>query len=312
MEERMENYEDCARRIQAYWRSFRDRRLFSLLMNTVRSAEQCLASAVLRQLSPREAELLKDPSLKCKIRFRFAGPRFPPSVVFKIFHTGGGGRYLSGKKVFSPSNQATADTCRMMGHRAFMDLISIDEFHKAAVEPQDVICMRDYMQYSSHLDELPASVGGRENGWRFLSLKVLSRDVMLREGEKPGTRLKMVLPFRHLIQSHFAGQNLSHRGSRASSRRSAHAQNTAARKRRLYGLSEAERVDEQKNMDSINTHDMKKLNGTKRDIKIVLPSVEIEDYDDNSSQSEWEEEAEELCNWSKQLNIDAVETPAFM
>ncbi|KAF4113895.1 hypothetical protein G5714_006440 [Onychostoma macrolepis] len=45
-------------------------------MNTVRSAEQCLASAVLRQLSPREAELLKDPSLKCKIRFRFAGPRF--------------------------------------------------------------------------------------------------------------------------------------------------------------------------------------------------------------------------------------------
>lgn len=30
-------------------------------------------------------------------------------------------------------------------------------------------------QYSSHLDELPARVGGRENGWRRLSLKVLSR-----------------------------------------------------------------------------------------------------------------------------------------
>uniref|UniRef100_A0A672RK25 Uncharacterized protein n=1 Tax=Sinocyclocheilus grahami TaxID=75366 RepID=A0A672RK25_SINGR len=106
----------------------------------------CLASAVLRQLSPREAELLKDPSLKCKIRFRFAGPQFPPSLVFKIFHIGGGGHYLSGKKVFSPSNQATADTCRMMGNRAFMDLISMDEFHRAAIEPQDVICMRDYMQ----------------------------------------------------------------------------------------------------------------------------------------------------------------------
>uniref|UniRef100_A0A8C2PWE4 Uncharacterized protein n=1 Tax=Cyprinus carpio TaxID=7962 RepID=A0A8C2PWE4_CYPCA len=202
------------------------------------------ASAVLRQLSPREAELLKDPSLKCKIRFRFAGPRFPPSLVFKIFHTGGGGHYLSGKKVFSPSNQATADTCKIMGNRAFMDLISMDEFHGAAVEPQDVICMRDYMQYSSHLDELPACVGGRENGWRFLSLKVLSRDVMLREGVKPGTtgRLKTVLPFRRLARSHFAGQQLSHRGSRVSTRQSARAQNTAAQKRRLYGLSEAQRV----------------------------------------------------------------------
>ncbi|KAL0194198.1 hypothetical protein M9458_012494, partial [Cirrhinus mrigala] len=66
--------------------------------------------------------------------------------------------------------------------------------------------------YSSHLDELPACVGGRENGWRFLSLKVLSRDVMLREGVKPETRgrLKTVLPFRHLINSHFAGRQLSH------------------------------------------------------------------------------------------------------
>lgn len=42
--------------------------------------------------------------------------------------------------------QATADTCRMMGNRAFMDLISVNEIHKSAVEPQDVICMRDYMQ----------------------------------------------------------------------------------------------------------------------------------------------------------------------
>ncbi|XP_073689176.1 uncharacterized protein CXorf58 homolog [Garra rufa] len=276
MEERIKNYEDCARRIQACWRSFRNRWLFRVLMNTVRSAEQRLASAVLRQLSPREAELLKDPSLKCKVRFRFAGPRFPPSVVFKIFHIGGGGHYLSGKKVFSPSSQ-----------------------------------------YSSHLDELPACVGGRENGWRFLSLKVLSRDVGFREGVKPGTRgrLNTVLPFRHLSQSHFAGRQHSHRGSQASSRRSARAQNTVARKRRLYSLSEPKRIsNEQTHMHSINTHDMKQVNGTteKQDIKIVLPSVETEEYDDNSSQSEWEEEAEKLCNWSKQLNIDAVETPAFI
>lgn len=35
---RLENYENCARRIQLYWRSFRDRRLFRLLINTLRSA----------------------------------------------------------------------------------------------------------------------------------------------------------------------------------------------------------------------------------------------------------------------------------
>lgn len=68
-------------------------------------------------------------------------------------------------------------------------------------------------------------------------------------------------------------------------------------------------LDEQKH---INTHDMKKQNETteKLDIKIVLPSVETEDY--NSSESEWEEEAEKLCSWSKQLNIDALETPVFI
>jgi len=43
-------------------------------------------------------------------------------------------------------HQATADSCRMMGNRVFMDLISVNEIHKAAVEPQDMMCMRDYMQ----------------------------------------------------------------------------------------------------------------------------------------------------------------------
>ncbi|XP_067296443.1 uncharacterized protein CXorf58 homolog isoform X2 [Pseudorasbora parva] len=311
MEESMKNYENCARRIQSYWRSCRDRRIFRLLMNSVRLAEQCPASTVLHQLSPREAQLLKDPSLKCKLRFRFAGPRFPPSVVFKIFHIGGRGHYLSGQKAFAFSNQATADSCRMMGNRAFMDLISVNEIHKAAFEPQDVICMRDYMQYSSHMDELPARLGGRENGWRFLSLKALSRDVTLKKGVKPGARCYGV--GRHLARSDLAGQQLSHRGFLSSTRRSARAQNTAARKRRLYGLTETDEVLDE-HMDSINNHDMKKQNGTteKWGIKIVLPSVETEDYEDNSSESEWEEEAEKLCNWSKQLDIDAVETPELI
>ncbi len=68
-------------------------------------------------------------------------------------------------------------------------------------------------------------------------------------------------------------------------------------------------LDEQKH---VNTRDMNKQNETpeKLDITIVLPSVETDDY--NSSESEWEEEAEKLCSWSKQLHIDALETPAFI
>ncbi|KAM9440474.1 LOW QUALITY PROTEIN: uncharacterized protein CXorf58 homolog [Clarias gariepinus] len=172
-----------ARRIQVFWRARRDRKVFKLLMSTARSAEslshfitltvdelkvteghyrvmmfaqeECLTPAVLRQLSPREANLLKDQSLQCKVRIRFSGPQFPPVIVFKIFQTGRGGRYLSGKNVFQPSNQATVDSCRMMGNRKYMDLMQEDEVHwqgRVISRPADVTCIRDYMQYSSHLD----------------------------------------------------------------------------------------------------------------------------------------------------------------
>ncbi|KAI7813735.1 hypothetical protein IRJ41_024482, partial [Triplophysa rosa] len=272
-----EMYENCARRIQSYWRSHRNRRLFKLLVNTVRSAERCLTPAALRQLSPREAELLKDPGLKYRLRFRqvdftlvFAGPHFPPSVVFKIFHIGVGGHYLSGKQLFTPSNQ-----------------------------------------YSSHLDELPACLGGRENGWRFLSREVLSRNIR-RENIKSETtgsvvaHLKKGLAWGHLTLSHFSRQQLSQRCLPASSRRSARVKNTAARKRRLY----RERVlEEERHLDNMNNNntDKQKSTAEKYDIKIVLPSAETEDYDDGSSESEWEEEAEKLCNWSKQLNLDDID-----
>ncbi|XP_073670841.1 uncharacterized protein CXorf58 homolog [Paramisgurnus dabryanus] len=269
----MEVYEDYARRIQSYWRSYRNRKLFKLLVNTIRSAEQCLTAGALRQLSPREADLLKDPSLKCRLRFRFAGPQFPPSVVFKIFQTGAGGQYLSGKKLFTSSNQ-----------------------------------------FSSHLDELPACLGGRENGWRFLSLKVLSRNI--RDDVKSGMKRPCVGNLkkgRSWGHSRFSGQQLSQRG--LSSRCSARAKITAARMRRLYVLGDAERVsEEERNMDNINSYktDNQKSTAEKYEIRIILPSVQTEDYGDSSSDSEWEEEAEELCNWSKQLNTDDVDAPEFV
>lgn len=68
-------------------------------------------------------------------------------------------------------------------------------------------------------------------------------------------------------------------------------------------------LEEERHLDNIhnNNTDKQKSTGKKYDIKIVLPSVETEDYDDSSSESEWEEEAEKLCNWSKQLNLDDID-----
>uniref|UniRef100_A0A3B4E769 Uncharacterized protein n=1 Tax=Pygocentrus nattereri TaxID=42514 RepID=A0A3B4E769_PYGNA len=148
-----EKREKSARRIQAFWKSYQDRKLFHLLMNTVRSAEQCVSPAVLRQVSPLEASLLTDRSLQCKVRFRFSGPQFPPVIVFKIFYTGRGRRYLSGKKLFRPSNQATADSYKVMGNRRFMELLMEDEvqWHGREIsDPIDITCMRDYVQVRTH------------------------------------------------------------------------------------------------------------------------------------------------------------------
>lgn len=71
-------------------------------------------------------------------------------------------------------------------------------------------------QYSSHLDELPACLGGRENGWRFLSQEVLLRNIT-RENIKSETtgsvaaHLKKERSWGQLTFSHFSRQQLSQR-----------------------------------------------------------------------------------------------------
>ncbi|KAB5522210.1 hypothetical protein PHYPO_G00157020 [Pangasianodon hypophthalmus] len=308
--------EICARRIQVCWRSHQHRKVFKLLMNTVRSAEECLTPAVLRQLSPREANLLRDSSLQCKVRFRFSGPQFPPVIVFKIFHTGRGGSYLSGKKLFQPSNQATADTCRMMGNRKFMDLMMEDELHwqgHTIARPADVTCIRDYMQYSSHLDELPAHVGGRENSWRRVSLKVLSRgggtgatqDGLLREEPSGATVTRR--PDRP-IRSPAAPPSsaVSTPGPRTPNRRSARARTLADRKRRIYTLREDTREENSTvTLDHMTNSRMNKRHTADEKLVFIPDASECLALSDVSD-CEWEEEAELLCSWSNQLSLDLI------
>ncbi|XP_058239663.1 uncharacterized protein CXorf58 homolog isoform X2 [Hemibagrus wyckioides] len=322
-----DRYEICARRIQVCWRSHQNRKVFKLLVNIMRSAEDCLTPAVLRQFSPREANLLRDPSLQCKVRIRFSGPQFPPVIVFKIFHTGRRGSYLSGKKLFQPSNQATAHTCRMMGNRKFMDLIMEDEIHwqgRTVSQPADVSCIRDYIQYSSHLDELPARVGGRENSWRRLSLKLLIRGLtgnakygLLGEEllsptvtRRPDRPIRLYGSNTPTVRSLVAPppSAVSTPGHWASKRRSARARTLADRMRRLYTPPEEERAGADGGITSLRlnqTSDGQMINTHSADEKLLFIPDECLALS-TGSDCEWEEEAELLCSWSNQLTLDWV------
>ncbi|XP_057165970.1 uncharacterized protein CXorf58 homolog [Ursus arctos] len=161
-----------------------DRTIFKLLKHTICAVERCVTHEILKKVSPLEAELLKDPSMKCKVRFRFSGETFPPFIVFKIFlHTEGHGyKYFSGKNLFKPSSEGVADACKMMGKKKFYHQVMEDQhlFQKFKITDEiDIVTLKDYMQYSSVLDETPASSGGRNNYWRKLNLKNIPRTMMI-------------------------------------------------------------------------------------------------------------------------------------
>nr|XP_060486083.1 uncharacterized protein CXorf58 homolog [Panthera onca] len=178
------NKDISAQRIQRAWLSHMDKTIFQLLKHTIRAAELRVTHQILKEVSPLEAELVKDPSMKCKVRFRFSGETFPPVIVFKIFlHTEGHGyNYFSGKKFLKPSSEAVADACKIMGKRRFCHQVMEEErfFQKFKITDEiDIVTLQDYMQYSSLLDETPASYGGRNNYWRKLNLKNIPRTMII-------------------------------------------------------------------------------------------------------------------------------------
>ncbi|XP_028935567.1 putative uncharacterized protein CXorf58 homolog [Ornithorhynchus anatinus] len=170
--------------IQRAWWSYRDQSLFQLLKHTICAAEHCVTQEILKKVSPLEADLVKDPSMRCKVRFRFGGENFPPFIVFKIFrHPGGcGSKYISGKKTFRPTSEAMVDARRLMGNRKYYNQMIQDQLqyqkHKIADEI-DVVTLKDHMRYVSYLDETPAHLGGRNNCWRRLSLENFPRATIM-------------------------------------------------------------------------------------------------------------------------------------
>ena len=76
--------------------------------------EQSWTHDVLRKISPNEADLLNDPSVNAKIRFRFAGQEFPPVILFKIFLISNGTKYISGRRTIRPSTDVSLKICVIM------------------------------------------------------------------------------------------------------------------------------------------------------------------------------------------------------
>ena len=68
--------------------------------------EHSLSNEILRKISPGEANLLRDPCLNLKVKFRFGGTEFPPVILFKIYtqvNDGNFAQYINGKKSIKPA-----------------------------------------------------------------------------------------------------------------------------------------------------------------------------------------------------------------
>ncbi|XP_075710172.1 uncharacterized protein CXorf58 homolog isoform X2 [Rhinoderma darwinii] len=320
----------AAIRIQRAWRCHRNRQIFRLLKHTARAAETYATYEILKKVSPLEAELLKDPGMHCKVRFRFAGFEFPPFIVFKIFHTSGGhgSQYITGKRIIIPSSEAANDACKLMGHRTYYEQMICDQLEHQKYRITDVVdvaTFKDYMQYVSHLDETPAHHGGRHNCWRRLSLKNLPRTTLMydivdyAESGTLSSRLKeemeLLLQMPHTedvqrqqlsavtqfrspvpppssaISTYFS--SLYSVAPRNSSRRSQKARLKIAKMKRLYGPQKEEQV----HVRVVKQQQF--LLGEKEQLNQVV-----------FSDDDWDEEAEKLYAWSQTLSLEDSGLPS--
>lgn len=294
-----------ASRIENAWISYRNRQMFKLLKHSVCVAENSLSFDILKKVCPKEASFFKDKSVSLKVRLRFGGYEFPPKIFFKIYLSNKlNVKYVSGKKVIKAGSEAARDACDLMGRRNFYDLIIKDLLHERShgvSDEVDVTTLKDYMQYTSLLDEMPAHMGGKENCWRQLTLENLSRQTLfydvvdflynnrLTQKLIDNLPILLTLPNNEDIQklhvdvlsqyrppiNKFRPVNMTALPS--TSRRSRQALERASKMREIY-TSGGETLRE--------------------------------DHEDEEEE-EWEREAKELFEWTKELSFhdDVIDTP---
>ncbi|CAH1781799.1 unnamed protein product [Owenia fusiformis] len=318
----------AVRIIERAWLAYRDRQMFSLLKHAVCAAEHSLTYEILRKVSPKEAEFLKDPSMNVRVRFRFGGTEFPPMIYFKIYtHSSANGmgvKYFSGKRVIKPASEAAQDACNIMGNREFYNQMIQDALYqeqKKISDETDVTTLKDYMQYLANLDETPAKEGGKENLWRKLTQDVIPRYTIFHDvidylyNQKLSPSLAEELPTllsRPITQeiqlrqiklisrirtpplapcSTPKGKFSSPQSSTA--RRSKQARIRALKMKRMYGLE----ATEQKPSDISENRETK--------LTFDLPN---EDDDLDKMDEHWEIEADKLYEWTQDLSFEDIST----
>lgn len=291
--------------IERCWCSYRDRQMYKLLKYAICTAEHSLTYDIMRKISPAEAELLHDPVFKSRIRFRFSGSEFPPHIVFKIYikTDGQGVKYLSGKKTIKPASQAAVDSCELMGNRKFFDQMIIDmcqDQQNLIVDELNVSNMKDCMKYLTALDETPASLGGRDNTWRRLSLDVLPRHHIIYDVVSYLTDRQMSVKMRDYLKPVSQTQQLEcvnmltkqklstlTAGNSSSARRSKKALRRVEKMRKAYGMEKQEEDD------------------TRLDTS-PDPHNEQENEEIDFNDTDWDEEGKMLFEWTQGLNSNEL------
>ncbi|XP_061185716.1 uncharacterized protein CXorf58-like isoform X1 [Saccostrea echinata] len=331
--------------IERQWIAFRDKQMFRLLKHAVCAAENSLSKEILRKVCPKEAELLNDKVNQVRVRFRFGGQEFPPMIFFKIFiHTEGKGvKYLSGRRVIKPATEASEDSLRNMGNRKFYDQMLQDAMYNQQykiTDEIDVTTLKDYMQYLANVDEAPATLGGKENYWRKLTLDVLSRRTIFYDvidylyNQRITPRLRQEIPVlvqrpvsqeikvQHIraistlrSESIPVGAPLTTPKSKmsgyvshpVSSRRSRQAKARASKLRKMYGLDRSTYDSSSEGSKLLDSREPTAVSEEPDDYfdKYGITGEEGEDPE------EWEREASKLYEWTQELsfNDDLIATP---
>ncbi|XP_053164623.1 uncharacterized protein CXorf58 homolog [Hemicordylus capensis] len=318
--------EKAVKLIQRMWWTHLRKRLFKLLKHTIRAAEYCISYDILKRVSPLEAELLKEPTIQGKVRFRFAGSDFPPFIVFKIFcnSRGQGNQYISGKRVIT-SSEAAVDACKLMGYRKYYNQMLIDELNYKKyriTDEMDVATIKDYVQYTSHLDETPAYFGGKHNYWRKLSLENFPRTMIIydimdyAQSGKLSSRLREELPFLLLrpqneetchaqlmavceiraptpcLTTASFSRLVQKQVHRPTERRSYQARQKIAKMKKAY-KDEKEKVEQKKDIASNHSQAALSLHEGPSNLSLF-------------SDEDWEQEAVKLYDWSRSLKAEDI------
>ena len=160
---------DAVRAIEKWFIGIASRRCFALLKEAVRVVELSDVHEFIHQVSSADADLLHDAGAFVRLRLRFAGECFPPSIVFK-FISAVNTCVLTGRDLIRVGTVAGRDAARMMGTSAFLRQQRLDN-HRAhefdEMDPTvDIASRRDYLTYIAQMDDLPVWLGGRGNVWR--------------------------------------------------------------------------------------------------------------------------------------------------